>query len=181
MTPQLHSDSWYFQRYSDFCAQNATPWSVAALKGPAADAQRATSDFVKRKLKPDAYSDVLERYSHLCAGNVISRKHLHKLHLPSLYMGFILNDKKIIETSGRIRCCSQATMLQGCEYHLALKDEAASKLCRLHNWSKKASRKKMGRYVISLELPTPEDLVTFYHPVKPELSSHHVFAFLRNK
>ncbi|GJR07297.1 hypothetical protein Tco_0530281 [Tanacetum coccineum] len=62
-----------FQRYSDFCAQNATPRSIEALKGPAADAQRATLDSVKRKLKPYAYSDVFERYSHLCARNVIPR------------------------------------------------------------------------------------------------------------
>ncbi|GKB98872.1 hypothetical protein Tco_0985009, partial [Tanacetum coccineum] len=34
------------------------------------DAQRATSDSMKRKLKPYADSYVFERYSHLCARNV---------------------------------------------------------------------------------------------------------------
>nr|GFA86127.1 hypothetical protein [Tanacetum cinerariifolium] len=41
--------------------------------GTTADAQRATSDSMKRKLKPDANFDVFERYSHLCARNVSAR------------------------------------------------------------------------------------------------------------
>ncbi|GJT33496.1 hypothetical protein Tco_0923915 [Tanacetum coccineum] len=70
MTPKLHSNLDIFLRYSEFRAQNAAPRSIAALKGTTADAQRATSDSMKRKLKPDANSNVFERYSHLCARNV---------------------------------------------------------------------------------------------------------------
>ncbi|GKC75496.1 hypothetical protein Tco_1126270 [Tanacetum coccineum] len=78
MTPQLHSHLDIFQRCPDFYAQNATPRSIAALKGTAADAERTTSDSVNRKLKPDADSNAFERYSHLCARNVSPLQHLFK-------------------------------------------------------------------------------------------------------
>ncbi|GJT46366.1 hypothetical protein Tco_0955081 [Tanacetum coccineum] len=44
---------------------------LRVVNGIAADAQRATSDSLKRKLKLDTDSYVFERYSHLCARNVV--------------------------------------------------------------------------------------------------------------
>ncbi|GKA64050.1 hypothetical protein Tco_0763656 [Tanacetum coccineum] len=49
-----------------------------SLKGTTRDAQRAISDSMKRKLKPDANSDVFERYSYLCARNVSARRRVKK-------------------------------------------------------------------------------------------------------
>ncbi|GJV32475.1 hypothetical protein Tco_1392875 [Tanacetum coccineum] len=46
---------------------------ICIMTGITADAQRATSDSLKRKLKPDADSYVFERYSHLCERNVSPR------------------------------------------------------------------------------------------------------------
>ncbi|GKB83508.1 hypothetical protein Tco_0950403 [Tanacetum coccineum] len=56
----LRADGSSHIRGSQMQSQLIAPRSIAALKGTTADAQRATSDSMKRKLKPDANSNVFK-------------------------------------------------------------------------------------------------------------------------
>nr|GEW43821.1 hypothetical protein [Tanacetum cinerariifolium] len=73
MLGHLHSDSAVFQKYYDFCVENARTRYLAALKGIAAQVQGGTSNCVKHNLNPDAESDVFSRYFDLYTHNARPR------------------------------------------------------------------------------------------------------------